>query len=201
MTTQAGQLETALLDAVLADSICRELLERIPALRLDEWWLTAGAVFQNVWNAVEGRPPGHGIRDYDIFYFDDSDLSWQAEDNVIREARDLFADLPAMIEVRNEARVHLWYEAKFGVSIPPFVSATDAVDAFASTTCCVAVTRDNDGLRVYAPFGLEDVFTIHMRPNRQLAPQHVYEAKVRQYGERWPTLSHEPWRSQDEASQ
>lgn len=201
MTIQVGQLETALLDAVLADPVCAEVLERFPALGLGEWWLTAGAVFQNVWNAVEGHPAGYGIRDYDVFYFDDSDLSWEAEDVVIRAARELLVDLPATIEVRNEARVHLWYEAKFGVSARPFVSATDAVDAFASTTCCVAVTRDNAGPRVYAPFGLEDVFAMHMRPNRRLAPQHVYEDKVSQYGERWPRLSHEPWRSQDEVSQ
>lgn len=201
MTTQVGQLESALFDAVLADSVCAEILERFPALGLGEWWLTAGAVFQNVWNAVEGHPAGYGIRDYDVFYFDDSDLSWEAEDVVIRAARELLVDLPATIEVRNEARVHLWYEAKFGVSARPFVSATDAVDSFASTTCCVAITRDNVGLRVYAPFGLEDVFAMHMRPNRRLAPQHVYEGKVSQYGVRWPSLSHEPWRSQDELPQ
>lgn len=201
MTTPVGRLETALLDAVLADPVCANLLERLPILRLGEWWLTAGAVFQNVWNAVEGYPPGHGIRDYDIFYFDDTDLSWAAEDMVIRAAQDLLADLPATVEVRNEARVHLWYEEKFGVPARPFGSATDAVDAFASTTCCVAVTRDSTGLRVYAPFGLDDVFAMHMRPNRRLAPQHVYEDKVSQYRERWPTVSHEPWRSQGEVSQ
>ena len=132
MTTQAAQLETALLDAVLADPVCAAVLERVPALGLGEWWLTAGAIFQNVWNSVEGRPAGYGIKDYDVFYYDDSDLSWEAEDTVIRAAGDLLGDVPATIEVRNEARVHLWYAEKFGTPAPPFTSATDAVDAFAA---------------------------------------------------------------------
>ncbi len=75
-------------------------------------------MFQNVWNAIDGREPGWGIKDYDLFYFDDSDLSWEAENEVLHRADRLFADVPAIIEMRNEARVHLWYEEKFGVPAP-----------------------------------------------------------------------------------
>ncbi len=187
------QDEAAVVAAVLADPVCRAILDRTPRLGLSEWWLTAGAVFQNIWNAVEGRTPGYGINDYHVFYFDNSDLSWEAEDRVITAAAELFGDVAANIEVRNEARVHLWYEARFGKPAEPFVSATDAIDAFASTTCSVGVTRDAQGLRVYAPYDLTDVFAMHMRPHRRLAPREVYETKVREYAARWPSLSHEPW--------
>ena len=112
---------------------------------------------------------------------------------MIQAAARLFADVAATIEVRNEARVHLWYEEKFGTAAEPFTSAVDAIDAFASTTCSVGVTRDPSGLRVYAPYGLVDVFAMHLRPHRRLAPRSVYETKVRQYAERWPALSHDPW--------
>jgi hypothetical protein len=40
-----------------------------------------------LWNPVvvlDGHEPGRGIRDYDLVYFDDRDLSWEAEDAVIR---------------------------------------------------------------------------------------------------------------------
>ncbi|WP_181311539.1 nucleotidyltransferase family protein [Nocardioides campestrisoli] len=181
--------------AVLGDPVCRAVLERMPELGLSEWWLTAGAVFQNIWNAEEGKPPGYGIKDYDVFYFDPHDLSWEAEDRVIQAAAALFADLDAYVELRNEARVHLWYEAKFGVPATPFTSATDAIDAFASTTCCVGMTtRADGGVRVYAPHGLRDVFDRVLRPNPRLAPQEVYDAKVREYRERWPSVTAEPWR-------
>ena len=54
--------------------------------------LVAGALFQTVWNLRSGRPPQEGIRDYDVFYWDD-DLSYEAEDRVIRRADSLFRDL------------------------------------------------------------------------------------------------------------
>lgn len=184
--------------AVLADPVCRTVLERMPQLGLPEWWLTAGAVFQNIWNAEEGKPAGHGIKDYDVFYFDSRDLTWNAEDRVIQEAAALFSDLDARVELRNEARVHLWYEKKFGTPAPPFTSATDAIDAFASTTCCVGMTSlANGDIRVYAPHGLRDVFDRVMRPNVRLAPKEVYETKVRQYQERWPSITSEPWPDAD----
>lgn len=186
-------LTDRLLDAVLADPVCEAILNRMPDLGLHDWCLTAGAVFQNVWNAVEGRPPGHGIKDYDVFYHEDTDLTWEAEDGVIRAGLELFADLPATVEIRNQARVHLWYPEKFGVRIDPYTSTSDAVQSFASTTCCVAVTRVPEGLRVQAPFGLDDVFALHLKPHRRVAPQQVYEDKVREYRSRWPSLTHDPW--------
>ena len=97
----------------------RAVLERAPALGVGDWWLTAGVLFQTVWNALTGRPPGTGIRDADFFYFDD-DTSWDAEDAVIRAGAELFADLPVPVEIRNEARVHLWYADHFGIPAPPF---------------------------------------------------------------------------------
>ena len=69
-----------------------------------------------------GRDDLHGIRDYDVFYFD-ADTSWSAENEVIERAAHLFADLNVSIEVRNQARVHLWYEEKFGLPYPPLKSA------------------------------------------------------------------------------
>lgn len=189
----ARDLEVRLLAAVLADPVCAELVERLPALDLPDWWIAAGAVFQNVWNHVEGRPPGWGITDYDVFYCDDGDLGWEAEDAVIRRVDDACADLGARLEVRNQARVHLWYAEKFGVPATPFRRATDGIDAFVATTCQVGITREAEGLRVYAPHGLEDVFALRLRPHRARPLQDVYEAKARDYQRRWPSLTVEPW--------
>ena len=87
---------------------------------------------------------GQRIRDADFFYFDD-DTSWEAEDAVIRAGADLFADLPVPVEIRNEARVHLWYADRFGTPAPPFRDCTDAIDSFAAVCCCYGVTVDEDG--------------------------------------------------------
>ena len=52
-------------------------------LALPEWYLVAGCLYQTVWNIVTGQPPESGILDYDLVYYDSSDLSWHAEDAVI----------------------------------------------------------------------------------------------------------------------
>jgi len=170
------------------------LLEQAAQLDVPDWWLTAGAVFQTVWNVIDGRDSTAGIGDYDLIYFDDTDLSWDAEDEVIRHAAELFVDIPAVVEVRNQARVHLWYEQHFGVPAEPFTSTTDAVDNFASTTCCFAVTQDSHGqLQVYAPHGYDDLFAQHVRPNPRLAPREVYEHKAARWSKEWPSLIVDPW--------
>ncbi|MGC5240821.1 nucleotidyltransferase family protein [Streptomyces albogriseolus] len=171
-----------------------EVLDRTTAMNLPSWYLTAGCLFQTVWNVVTGRPPTEGIKDYDVFYFDDRDLSWEAEDQVIRAAAATFADLPAQVEIRNEARVHLWYEQKFGVPCAPYTSTEAAIDSFAATTCCLGVRLEPDGRwRVYAPYGLSDVFGLVVRPNPVLAPRAVYEAKTERWRRQWPELTVLEW--------
>ncbi|MET8955478.1 nucleotidyltransferase family protein [Streptomyces sp. NPDC004533] len=187
------QLES--LRAVLSrNDVLTEVLARTATLDLPGWYVTAGCLFQTVWNVVTDRPPTSGIKDYDVFYFDGSDLSWEAEDAVIKAGREVFADLPADVEIRNEARVHLWYEDKFEVACPPYESTEAAIDSFAATTCCLGVRAETDGRwRVYAPHGLSDVFNLIVRPNPVLAPRSVYETKAARWREQWPELTVLDW--------
>ncbi|MEU2424116.1 nucleotidyltransferase family protein [Streptomyces sp. NPDC007851] len=138
---------------------------RTAQLGLPGWYLTAGCLFQAVWNVATDRHPTSGIKDYDVFCFDNHDLSWEAEDAVIKAADAAFAGLPAQVEVRNEARVHLWYEQKFGVACAPYASTEAAIDSFTATACCLGARLERDGQwRVY--------------PNPVLAPRAVYETKT-----------------------
>lgn len=183
-----------MLEIVLANPDVRRIVDRADELGVRDWYLTAGGVFQTVWNHLDGRDLRAGIRDYDLFYFDASDLRYDAEDRIIRRAETLFADIGRPVEVRNEARVHLWYEEHFGVPAAPFASTEDAIDHFASTTCCFGITRAADGeLRVYAPHGFDDLFGMVLRPNPVLAPREVYEAKAARWLAEWPRLKVIPW--------
>ena len=100
--------------ALMRNQVLAEVLARAAAWDLPGWYLVAGCLYQTVWNAVTGQAPEAGILDYDLAYFDGSDLSWDAEDAVIRAGQTVFAGLPAPVQIRNQARVHLWYEQKFG---------------------------------------------------------------------------------------
>ncbi|WP_328759843.1 MULTISPECIES: nucleotidyltransferase family protein [Streptomyces] len=187
--------QSAALQAVLSrNDVLLEVLSRTAAMGLPGWYLTAGCLFQTVWNVVTDRSPTSGIKDYDVFYFDDSDLSWEAEDAVIRAGQEAFGGLPTQVEIRNEARVHLWYEQKFGVPCDPHTSTESAIDCFAATTCCMGVRLEPDGRwRVYAPHGLADVFNLVVRPNPVLAPQEVYETKAARWRQQWPELTVLDW--------
>jgi hypothetical protein len=96
-------------------------------LSLPDWLVFSGAVYQPVLNHLSGCSVDYGIKDYDLGYFDASDLSYEAEDVVIRRVKAAFDEpLHSMVEVRNQARVHLWFEAKFGEAYEPLSSTAEA---------------------------------------------------------------------------
>jgi len=146
-------------------------------------------VFQAVWNAVTGRPPDYGITDCDVIYFD-ADTSWDAEDAHIRRVAAATSDLPVPVEVRNQARVHLWYQKKFGLPYPPLRDATDALDRFLATVAQIAIRPAPVGFQVLAPRGVADIVTLTVRPNRCANfSAACYAAKARAWQARWPEVT------------
>ncbi|ONG58999.1 hypothetical protein BKE38_00735 [Pseudoroseomonas deserti] len=179
-------LETALRAAAFADPVNAALLDRLRALALPQGFLTAGCLFQAVWNQVAGHPPGWGVKDYDVFYYDPSDLSFEAEDAVIRRCAAAFADLGAVVEVKNQARVHLWYRARFGEDYPALASARDGIDRYLIDCTCIGIEAATGAL--YAPSGLEDVFAGVLRINPRHPQPAQFARKAEDYRRRWPHL-------------
>lgn len=172
--------------AVLANPFNEELIGRLGAIGLKECYLTAGCLFQSFWNQISGRSPEWGIKDYDVFYFDNSDLSWNAEDRVIRSVTDAMADLPIQVEVRNQARVHLWYRERFGSDYPQLTSARSGIDLYLISCTCVGIDARTGEL--YAPYGLADLASGLLRMNPLNPKPDLFKAKAESYRERWPWL-------------
>jgi hypothetical protein len=143
------------------------VLETACELDLPDWLLFSGAVYQPVLNHLTGRDPDYGIKDYDLGYFDASDISYEAEDLVIRRVAAAFGPpFDALVEVRNQARVHVWFEGKFGEPYAPLTRSSEALERFVSATFAVGVRLEaHDRMTIVAPFGLEDLFALRMRPN------------------------------------
>src|SRR6266404_8758474 len=158
-------------------------------LSLPDWLVFSGAIYQPVLNYLTGRPLDYGIKDYDLAYFDASDLSYGAEDAVIRRVRAAFDEpLRSMVQVRNQARVHLWFEGKFGEPYTPLSCTAEALERFASATFAVGVRLESDDrLHIEAPFGLADLFALRLRPNprRKTVGFARASADVRR---RWPEV-------------
>lgn len=171
------------------------VLHLASTLDLPNWYVAAGAISQTIWNVVSGQPPETGIADYDLVYFDGSDLSWEAEDAVIRRGEEVFAGVGTMVEIRNQARVHLWYEDKFGTPCPQHRSTEQAIGAWTSNTAMIGVRIENLGevWRVYAPMGLSDMFNLVIRPNPLIATRDSYEKKIARWRKHWTQLTIHPW--------
>lgn len=192
----AGKSETdqrdALLGIVRETPFLMEILHAARAMGLPDWWLVSGAIYNTVWNALTGRDLLRGIKDADIFYFD-PDTSWEAEDRYIRRAEGRFPANPP-VEIRNQARVHLWYEGHFGQPYPPLASAAEGIDRFACTTHAVGLRLEaDDSLSLYAPYGLDDVFAFRLAPNTMLDNRATHEAKAKRQMALWPELTFVPW--------
>ncbi|KAF6811562.1 FAD binding domain protein [Colletotrichum sojae] len=174
------------------------VLERAATLNLPNWYLAGGAPSQTIWNFVSGKHPETGIHDYDLVYFDPADLSYEAEDAAIRAGEHVFADVPAAeIEIRNQARVHLWYERRFGSACPAHASVEAGIDSWISTCAMIGVRLEDGGKwKVYAPRGLSDFFRMVVRPNPQIGRREAYEVKARRWMGIWEGLTVMPWPSE-----
>jgi hypothetical protein len=165
------------------------VLRAARALDLPDWLIFSGAVYQKVFNHLTDRPEDYGLKDYDLAYFDASDTGWDAEDKVIRRAAaELPPPLDSLVEVRNQARVHLWFEGRFGEPYAPLSSSAEALERFVTTANAVGVRLEaDDRLTIAAPFGLDDLFSLRLRPN-PLRSVGDFRAKVEGVVARWPEL-------------
>ncbi len=119
-----AELARRLTEIVRAAPSLMQVLRTVRSLDLPDWLVMSGAVYQRVLNHLTGRAPDYGVRDYDLGYFDASDISYEAEDIVIRRVAAAFDEpLKSTVEVRNQARVHVWFEAHFGEAYTPLSSA------------------------------------------------------------------------------
>ena len=187
-------LNQRLTDIVRADAGLMHVLTTVRALGLPDWRLVSGAVYQAVWNARTGRPAGYGIKDYDLAYFDGSDLSYDAEDVVIKRVAAAFDEpFRSQVEVRNQARVHLWHPQKFGGSYAALTHTDEALTRFVAPCFAVGVRLEEDGeITVAAPFGLDDVFNLTIRPTPNRAVANDWDRIIEKAKARWPELTVSP---------
>jgi hypothetical protein len=173
----------------LRNPVNERIADELFDLALPDAWVVSGCLVQTVWNVRTNRAVDYGIADYDVFYFD-PDTSWRAEDTVISGLQRRLADLGLKVEVRNQARVHLWYPQKHGLPYPALKSSTQGIDRFLTKNTQVGIRRTQDGFDVYAPNGFDDIADMIVRPNP--GPNFSvtnYEAKAKRWKILWPELT------------
>ncbi len=146
---------------------------------LPDWVLAAG------WD--RGRGGGHpaggrsdraGV-DLDLIFHDPADRSWQ-RDHALDDR------LGPPWQARNQARMHL------DKGDPPYGSTLDAMRCWLETPTAVGVRLEaDDSLTVAAPFGLEDLFGLTLRPTprgRERRADFLARLENKAWRRTWPEL-------------
>jgi len=161
--------------------------------KLPNAWLGAGVIFQNVWNVIHGFPLNTHVKDIDIFYWDGDDLSWQAENQRIDQLNKLLPNINLSLDVKNIARVHLWYEQRFGIKKLPYKSVQESIATWPVIGACMAVRKHQSKLEFIAPYGFQDMLSMRVRANKVLVNEDIYRSKALIWQKQWPLLSVESW--------
>ncbi|OPJ55207.1 nucleotidyltransferase family protein [Clostridium oryzae] len=184
----------ALKTIISSSEIVNQVLERAKTLDLDNYYIGAGCITQTVWNYISDKPLNYGIKDIDFVYFDEENVDFEAEDRMISAVKQLYSDLDIEIDVKNQARVHLWYKDHFGYSIEPYKSLESSINSWPTTATSIGIRKEfNNEFKVYAPFGLNDLFGMTVRANKVQITKEIYETKVSNWIKKWPNLKVVPW--------
>ena len=183
-------LESRLIEIVRADADLIHVLKTVRDLDLPDWRVFSGAVYQSVWNALTGRPAGYGRKDFDLGYFD-PDTSWDAEDVIIKRVAAAFEEpFRTDVEVRNQARVPIWFPAHFGEPYDPISSTDEALERFVAPAFAIGVRLEaDDTISVAAPLGLTDLFDLILRPNPNRGVAKDWARVVEKRLALWPELT------------
>lgn len=170
-----------------------QLITAASALNIPNLYVGGGSLAQSVWNHLFHKSIGYGFSDVDIVYFD-GDLSEEKEKRVRNQISAALSPNRYDVDVKNEARVHLWYQAHFGMSIKPYSSTEDAISSWPSTATALGVYLDKkQKLQVFAPYGMNDIYKGIMRPNKQMITKAMYDKKVTKWSQKWPELDVKEW--------
>lgn len=159
------------------------ILACVRALRLPGGWVAAGVVRSAVWDAAHGRAPGRSFSDVDAIWYAPGRDDDAALERALRALEPGFD-----WSVTNQASVHT------DNGDAPYASAEDAMRYWPETATAVAARLEDDGdIGIAAPFGLDDLFGMVLRPTPAFAGARraIMECRVAEKGwrEAWPRLS------------
>lgn len=167
-----------LLSLIAADPWRMACVRAVADLGLPDCWIGSGFVRAPLWDRLHGYARPTPLNDIDVIYFD-AENAEPARDEVL-EAR-LMRSMPgAPWSVRNQARMHRRNGDR------PYRSTEDALRHWLETTAAVAVRLNREGqLRLLAPFGLDDVMALTVRPTPHARAHRLAEYRGRSAAKNW----------------
>ncbi len=173
-----------------------KMLDYIYELKLPNFYIASGSVFQTIWNYYDNKPLNFRIKDIDIIYYDCNNLSKESE----KELEDKIANhfkllgLKYEIDIHNEARMHLWKKENENKDIDQYKNSEDAIGKWLATVQAIGITKEDSQIKVYAPYGLSDIFSKTIRPIKHIGnSKELYDNKVSSWQKRFKNLNIIEW--------
>ena len=173
-----------------------DMLDYISTLNLPNFYIAAGSVFQTIWNKIDNKDLNYNIKDIDVIYYNDKDLSVEKDLEYFEIINNYCKDkgYKYEIDVSNEARMHIWKKEKFKIDVKPYKSSEDAINKWIATVHAIGITKDKDEIKIYAPYGLSDIFSKTIRPiKHEYNTKDIYDKKANSWKERFDNLTIIEW--------
>ncbi|WP_261831906.1 nucleotidyltransferase family protein [Leminorella grimontii] len=170
--------QEALQKLLLDDPIRMKALYAVRALKLNDGWIGAGFVRDAVWNRLHGYGQRAVSGDVDVVWFD-SERRNPAHDSDLEERLSQRSSTFNW-SVKNQARMH----QRNGDS--PYLSTENALRYWPETATAVAVrVGDSNLIEIIAPYGLDDLFELRLRPTPPFEREKLTVFKQRVAAKRW----------------
>ncbi|MDH5925527.1 nucleotidyltransferase family protein [Vibrio lentus] len=171
-----------------------ELIETAKVCRevgLPNSYIAGGVITQVIWNSIERKPLLDKVKDFDIVYFDNSNLFTEDEFKSRISSR---LNHCVDVDVKNQATIHERYAKKFGCSIQPYERVEQGIESWLSAFA-IGFTLDNsENIKLFVPYGLDDAFNMLIKPNKQAMTEANYNKMTAGYKARWQQVQVLSWR-------
>ncbi|RXJ72832.1 hypothetical protein CS022_13320 [Veronia nyctiphanis] len=182
-------MKQRLIDIITTSAEITETLRICEKIALPNYYLAGGAITQCVWNHLLGLPLLNKVKDFDIVYFDDQRALTESfyETQITRR---ITHSIP--VDVKNQAIVHEWYPRKFGHTITPYQKTEDGIASWLPAFS-IGVKSVNGNIEVFSAYGLDDLFSMTVRPNKMAMSEESYLKMTDGFKRRWPEVFVLPW--------
>ncbi|WP_343791582.1 nucleotidyltransferase family protein [Brevundimonas kwangchunensis] len=94
-----------------------------------------------------------------------------------------------MVRTYKQSCVHLWFENRFGEPCEALPDTDTALSRFVAPAFAIGIRLEgDDSISIAAPFGLEDMFAMVLRPNPRRPLAKDWDKAVASASARWPEL-------------